>query len=450
MRSTSDAHLTEPAGPPPIAPDLSASAVLYAARGWACLPLQEDGRAIGGLKAEHATTDASVIRRWFENPKATGIGLATGSAFVVLELNESEAQALSAKHGLLNTLQADGPNGQRQFYFRPAPEGAQSAGHAVKGAGDYVVAPPTPGYTWDGLDEDNAAIHDAPDWLLAPPANSGGEAQPPRDVLAAALDLTQRGFEVVPIMPGGKVPSTGKGWQELQITPANISQWFHPDSNLGVKLGINGLTDIDLDCDEALYIADMFLPLTDFKFGRYSATLSHWLYYADPPVVQRGFDDPVMRRDKKPHSKIVERRGTKTDGTIGLQTVVPPSIHESGEVIKFWPFEPVPGPPARVDAETLTRAVEQIAAAVLLARYFPAVDGGRNAAFLALDGALVRHGWEDERIFQFSMAIRRILYRKLAKESMCRAELDHTVKDIRAAGPSQAFPSSRNPLTGWP
>jgi hypothetical protein len=52
-------------------------------------------------------------------------------------------------------------------------------------------------------------------------------------------------------------------------------------TNVGIVLGPSsqGLTDVDLDCVEAIAIAPYILPRTEAIFGRASKRASHWLYY---------------------------------------------------------------------------------------------------------------------------------------------------------------------------
>ena len=96
---------------------------------------------------------------------------------------------------------------------------------------------------------------------------------------------------------------------------------------------------------------------------------------------------------------LIELRGRKkSDGLVGLQTIVPPSLHaETGEMISFRPG--YDRDPANVDAPVLVSAVAKGAAASLLARYWPQKD--RHDAMLALAGILARAGWleEDTRAF---------------------------------------------------
>src|ERR1039457_2016449 len=98
---------------------------------------------------------------------------------------------------------------------------------------------------------------------------------------------------------------------------------------MGVLLGERGLADVDLDCGEAIVAAASLAPDTDMIFGRQSKPASHRFYWSDPPARVKKYLDPV---DK---ACLVELRGLKADGTRGLQTVVPPSVHEQGEEIRF-------------------------------------------------------------------------------------------------------------------
>lgn len=84
----------------------------------------------------------------------------------------------------------------------------------------------------------------------------------------------------------------------------------------------------------------------------------------------------------------------------GGQTIIPPSLHPSGERL-LWHQN---APPAQIDAEALTRIVNEVASAALLARTWP-VEGSRHDTALALSGALVRGGWDDEKISRFIRAV---------------------------------------------
>src|SRR5207248_2910327 len=113
--------------------------------------------------------------------------------------------------------------------------------------------------------------------------------------------------------------------------------------NIGVLLGeaSNGLTDLDLDCGEAIALAPRLLPSTSAVFGRKSSRGSHRLYYSSLTATLN-FDDPlVAKRNGKGglKARLLEIRSS------GAQTVFPGSIHESGEEIT-WERD---GEPAHVD-----------------------------------------------------------------------------------------------------
>ena len=69
----------------------------------------------------------------------------------------------------------------------------------------------------------------------------------------------------------------------------------------------------------------------------------------------------------------------------GAQTVMPGSVHESGEDI-FWEEK---GDPATIEGNELLRCTRRLAACSLLARYWPG-EGARHDAALTLGGFLAR------------------------------------------------------------
>src|SRR5215472_2793793 len=136
-----------------------------------------------------------------------------------------------------------------------------------------------------------------------------------------------RGWALVPIPARAKGPVL-KGWQVRTFAAAD----FPKGGNIGVILGPRSgeLVDIDLDCPEALALADIYLPLTKAEFGRASKPRSHRIYVA-PGAQFESFADPLI----KGSSTILELRARGRDGTSEHQTVIPPSIHPSGEAITW-------------------------------------------------------------------------------------------------------------------
>jgi len=139
----------------------------------------------------------------------------------------------------------------------------------------------------------------------------------------AAKVYIKMGFSPVPIPPGEKGPRM-KGWQDLKIQESDVSKHFKGNKNIGLILGepSGGLTDVDIDSMNALKIAPLFLPETKMISGRASKPKSHYFYTCEGAKTMK-FVDP------EDGSTIIEIRST------GAQTVVPPSIHPSGERVKW-------------------------------------------------------------------------------------------------------------------
>jgi hypothetical protein len=104
---------------------------------------------------------------------------------------------------------------------------------------------------------------------------------------ASSLDIAKsylgRGWSVIPVPLGKKGPNI-KEWEKLNITLESAPDYFDgAPQNYGVLLGSpsGGLTDVDLDCDEARIIAPYIMPATGAIFGRKSSRNSHRLYVTD-------------------------------------------------------------------------------------------------------------------------------------------------------------------------
>ena len=164
-----------------------------------------------------------------------------------------------------------------------------------------------------------------------------------------------------------------EGWQNFVASddtrfPGNIGMLNGSKSNDTV--------DLDLDCPEAMVLAPDILPPTDAIFGRTSKPQSHLIYQCDPVPETKQYQF-------KKEGMIVELR---SDGT---QTMMPPSVHPSGEVVT-WANGGI-GVPAKVDGEELARCVGDLAGLSLLLRNWPEPNGRYNVEG-ALIGALLRAG----------------------------------------------------------
>jgi P4 family phage/plasmid primase-like protien len=232
----------------------------------------------------------------------------------------------------------------------------------------------------------------------------------------AARKLIGLGIYPVPVPYREKAPILN-GWPELRIAKPEVPKYFNgKKSNIGVLLGIDGLADIDLDAPETLVIADAFLPASDFTFGRDSKPRSHRFYRLEKGIPTVKFIDPV-RRDV-----LLELRCLKHDLAIGLQTVVPPSTHPSGERIRF---AATPGKPVQVDADSLSTATRQLAATALLARHWPA-EGQRNEGFLALAGTFAQASLPQNLAVKVAQGIYNVLWGGAANVNQAEREVEQT------------------------
>lgn len=167
------------------------------------------------------------------------------------------------------------------------------------------------------------------------------------------LELAQKyigkGMAVIPVPLKAKAPKI-KGWQNLKITAEQAPEYFIDQSNIAALLGYSsgGLIDIDLDSPRAAELAAEYLPATGAVFGRESKRHSHWLY------VCKNMPEGKLRKAFQNQDGVqVELRGGKH------VTVLPGSVHPSGELIKWE----VSGEPSEIDYSELADCVAALAKA---------------------------------------------------------------------------------------
>ena len=209
------------------------------------------------------------------------------------------------------------------------------------------------------------------------------------DVDQLATLLTQHGMSFIPIPYKSKNPSQ-KNWTKIRLdTDQKLREAFNKGHhNVGLLLGgsTSRIIDIDLDCGKARKLARYFLPATR-TFGRDSAPVSHYLYKVDPvPKTQKvtGLDGEML----------LELRGK------GLQTIVPPSVHPSGEKI-IWCNN---NAPKEIKEKDLLKYFNRLACATLLASQYPK-KGSRDDFALALAGTLLSNNWTEEETDYFIEAV---------------------------------------------
>lgn len=237
----------------------------------------------------------------------------------------------------------------------------------------------------------------------------------------AALSWAKRGRFVIPVKWGTKdgVPT---GWPDLRITPDTAREYFTgKPTNIAVLPGPSGLADVDLDCDEAVRAAPHLLPAT-YTYGRERRPGSHMLF-ACAATKTRKWRDPMAQASK---AMLVELRSE------GAYSIIPPSVHPDGDQYRRESKHAA----AQTTPEALAAGCARVAAAALVARYWPA--GSRHDAALALAGSLLHGGMDAADVLVFCQAVVEAAADDELADRM-RAVQD-TIRDFQAG----------KAITGWP
>ena len=236
------------------------------------------------------------------------------------------------------------------------------------------------------------------------------------DALSIALGVLERGWKPVPV-PVGKSPKL-KDWQKLKITRDNAAKYFNDAKlNVGIQMGAvsGGLTDIDLDCGEAVVLARHFLPRTKAVYGRAGKPRSHYLYICDDP------DPKAWIKWNGDDRKVIVELRMGGDGK-GAQSVAPGSLHPSGE---FYQWDEN-GEPAPMSCADLKAACIKLAVAALLMRHWPE-KGALHDCALGVGGFLARAGWQPAEIEHCVYAICRSLRNVKQPKQHARTARDSAV-----------------------
>ncbi|AWN07762.1 DNA primase/polymerase [Microbacterium phage Hendrix] len=253
--------------------------------------------------------------------------------------------------------------------------------------------------------------------------------------VSAALEAVKRGYSPIPIFSRDKKPALANWTKGVgTVDPAEVAQIFTERAtqdpiaeNIGLLLGApsGGLIDVDLDHPKTRRLKDHFLPRTAMRSGRAGRPGSHYWFVAEEGTLQ-GYRKYTM--PKKPDGRqgdvIVEYRST------GGQSVIPPSIHPSGEDYR-WEGDPWGGERGAqiIHGRKLSVQVATLALATVLLDQWP-TQGSRHDAYLALAGGLLWFGERNVHPFwgDNGGANTRVLIRALAE-----ATLDEDGPDSREA-----------------
>ena len=178
------------------------------------------------------------------------------------------------------------------------------------------------------------------------------------------------------LKPKSKEP-VGSAWQNNPKSPELV---LHEHRKLGNNIGLingslSGVVDVDLDCEEAVALAPVFLPEALAEFQHSGNARGHMLFRTPNAGKTQQFKCPDTG------STLVELRST------GSQTMLPPSVHPSGHALRFTEIRDTAD---AIDFEELTACVRQIAACSLVAQNWQA--GSRHQLALGLSGLMLKAG----------------------------------------------------------
>jgi hypothetical protein len=306
-------------------------------------------------------------------------------------------------------------------------------------------------------------------------------------MLAAARAYTRQGWRVVPVRPREK-GVTLSGWQQLRLEETDLPRWFSGTAphNIGILTGEprGGLVDVDCDAPEAALAAAELLPPTGMISGRPGNPASHYWYQigaaelitpadmsteilGDPtiPATEKFADvgaapsrpSATLPRAGRGNGRLIVAEGDGSSSPLsalagggaggggrhttmlielrstGCQTIAPPSIHPSGEVVR-WETD---GVPWSVGGSELRRAVAKVAAVALLARHWPG-EGQRDEAAKDLAGLLLRGKWDENEVDDFVRLVARIAG---DEEWRRRGKAGGTARKLARGGPVTGGPS---------
>lgn len=212
----------------------------------------------------------------------------------------------------------------------------------------------------------------------------------PNEVLQAALDYAARGWAVVPIRRGSKVPLTSHGVHDATRESGKIRAWFDrwPSANVAMALGsASRLAVLDTDSAEA----EARLQELAASHGHLPDTLTSRTGRGRHRFFRVPIGTAIRTRTLAPGLELLG------DGHLAT---LPPSVHESGKLYQ-WEVEcgPAPLPPWLA---ALGKKPENKAGASGEGEPIP--EGQRNSTLTSLAGSVRRRGMSVETIEQALLA----------------------------------------------
>lgn len=203
--------------------------------------------------------------------------------------------------------------------------------------------------------------------------------------------IRQSGGFAVKAIRNQKEPA--KGWDPKLNNEAKsaqiLSEIEHTDDNIGIHLH-GDLVDVDVDGDNAeVYLTpalDAFLPPCSHVWGRASRPRTHRVYLLKSTERFDPASFPILKRVKRiPEVKVEMRGGAVSRGEYSL---LPSSIHPSGEEYTWADIARARSTPSVATPEDIVRGIRMAGAVAVLAPFL--VEGTRQELTMALAGFLHR------------------------------------------------------------
>lgn len=217
----------------------------------------------------------------------------------------------------------------------------------------------------------------------------------PRELVQAYYD---RNFQLVfwPAIGDAKGPKE-KDWPLHPKKPEDYKEGYRVGILTGTEIAPDRfIHDVDIDWTPGSLIAQQLLPPTSMVYGRASKRVSHCLYTLPEAL-------PSIRYEDIDKTCLIEMRGTKADGSIGLQSMVPPSVWSKGTQREPLQFVRAEGP-THLEVVVFKHRLMLSAIAMILAKHL-GVNGFGHEPRLAFAGYLLRAGLAVEDLVLMGEAI---------------------------------------------
>ena len=173
-----------------------------------------------------------------------------------------------------------------------------------------------------------------------------------------------------------------------------FTEAYKAGSNVGIILGkASGLLDVDLDCTQAVALADVILPEPYAEFDRGTNDSRHYLYKSNSFGGRKAFNGGMQ------NSTLVELRGNNH------QTMIPPSMHPEGQLLAYTKSNPEA---PTVEYDQLRKSVALLAAASELAEFWR--EGNRHTLALAFSGMCIKEDVEPNLLLHILQRICEFCY----------------------------------------